>query len=84
MVGVLAGALETKVRPAVVISSSTYLVERPDVLVGILTTKAPQDDHIHGLRSHGLAISWPSRRVRFQSLRADSAPLGADRHRPSQ
>ena len=42
MVGVLAGALETKVRPAVVISSSTYLVERPDVLVGILTTKAPK------------------------------------------
>ena len=42
MVGVLAGALETKVRPAVVISSSTYLVERPDVLVGILTTKTPK------------------------------------------
>jgi len=32
VVGVLAGALETKVRPAVVIASSTYLVERPDVL----------------------------------------------------
>jgi hypothetical protein len=42
VVDVLAGALETKVRPAVVISSSTYLVERPDVLVGILTTKAPK------------------------------------------
>jgi len=42
VVGVLAGALETKVRPAVVISSATYLVERPDVLVGILTTKAPK------------------------------------------
>ena len=42
VVGVLAGALETKVRPAVVIASSTYLVERPDVLVGILTTKAPK------------------------------------------
>lgn len=42
MVGVLAGALETKVRPAIVISSSTYLVEHPDVLVGILTTKAPK------------------------------------------
>jgi mRNA interferase MazF len=35
-------ALETKVRPAVVIASSTYLVERPDVLVGILTTKLPK------------------------------------------
>ena len=42
VVGVLAGALETKVRPAVVISSSTYLVERPDVLVGILTTRLPK------------------------------------------
>ena len=42
VVGVLAGSVETKVRPAVVIASSTYLVERPDVLVGILTTKAPK------------------------------------------
>jgi hypothetical protein len=45
-VGVLAGALETKVRPAVVIASSTYLVERPDVLVGILTTKGAETDDI--------------------------------------
>ena len=37
----LPGAAETKVRPAVVISSDSYLVERPDVLVGILTTKLP-------------------------------------------
>ena len=42
MIGVLAGALETRVRPAVVIASSIYLVERPDVLVGILTTKLPK------------------------------------------
>lgn len=42
VVGLLAGALETKVRPAVVIASSAYLVERPDVLVGILTTKTPK------------------------------------------
>ena len=42
VVGVLAGAVETKVRPAVVIASSTYLVERPDVLVGILTTRLPR------------------------------------------
>ncbi len=42
VVGVPAGALETKVRPAVVIASGTYLVERPDVLVGILTTKLPK------------------------------------------
>lgn len=41
IVGTLAGAVETKVRPAVVIASDTYLVERPDVIVGILTTKIP-------------------------------------------
>ena len=39
IVGMLAGAAETKIRPAVVIASDTYLVERPDVIVGILTTK---------------------------------------------
>jgi len=38
----LTGAVETKVRPAVVIASATYLVERPDVLVGILTTQSPK------------------------------------------
>jgi mRNA interferase MazF len=42
VIGMLPGAAETKVRPAVVISSETYLVERPDVLVGILTTKLPR------------------------------------------
>ena len=42
MVGVLEGAVQTKVRPAVVIASATYLAERPDVLVGILTTRAPR------------------------------------------
>ena len=42
VVGILAGAVETKVRPAVVIASTTYLVERPDVLLGILTTRPPR------------------------------------------
>jgi mRNA-degrading endonuclease toxin of MazEF toxin-antitoxin module len=42
VVGMLPGAAETKVRPAVVIASDTYLVERPDVLVGILTTRLPR------------------------------------------
>ncbi len=41
VVGMLPGAVETKIRPAVVIASETYLVERPDVVVGILTTKIP-------------------------------------------
>jgi mRNA interferase MazF len=39
VVGRLTGAAETKVRPAVVIASRTYFVERPDVLIGLLTTK---------------------------------------------
>ena len=42
VVGVLEGAVETKVRPAVVIGSATYLAERPDVLVGILTARLPR------------------------------------------
>ncbi len=42
MVGLLEGAVQTKVRPAVVIASTTYLAERPDVLVGILTTRPPK------------------------------------------
>ena len=59
MVGVLVGAQQTKVRPAVVIASATYLAERPDVLVGILTTKLPKrpgsTDYILGdWRSAGL------------------------------
>jgi mRNA interferase MazF len=37
----LPGALETKVRPAIIIASRAYLAERPDVIVGILTTKIP-------------------------------------------
>jgi hypothetical protein len=59
VVGVLTAAVETKVRPAIVISSSTYLVERPDLLVGILTKKPPptstdcpvQDWQAAGLRA---------------------------------
>ena len=41
IIAMLPGAAETKVRPAVVIASETYLVERQDVLVGILTTRIP-------------------------------------------
>jgi mRNA-degrading endonuclease toxin of MazEF toxin-antitoxin module len=42
VVGVLVGAQETKVRPAIVIASATYLAERRDAVVGILTTKLPR------------------------------------------
>jgi mRNA-degrading endonuclease toxin of MazEF toxin-antitoxin module len=41
IVATLTGAVETKIRPAVVIASDTYLVERPEVIVAILTTKIP-------------------------------------------
>jgi mRNA interferase MazF len=61
VVGLLTGAIESKVRPTVVIASEIYLRERPDVLVGILTTKIPlplgstdyvlQDWSAAGLRS---------------------------------
>lgn len=37
----LAGARETKVRPAVVVASREYLDSHPDVIVGILTSKFP-------------------------------------------
>ena len=42
VIGILRGAVETKIRPAVVIASDACLVERPDTLVGILTTKLPR------------------------------------------
>jgi hypothetical protein len=41
IIATLPGAVETKVRPAVVIASNTYLVERPDVIVGVPTSKIP-------------------------------------------
>ncbi|MEO8594020.1 MAG: type II toxin-antitoxin system PemK/MazF family toxin [Candidatus Solibacter sp.] len=63
VVGILVGARETKVRPAVVIASATYLAERPDVLVGILTTKPPNTlcstDHI--------LLDWQSAGLRAES-----------------
>jgi mRNA interferase MazF len=56
--------MEAKVRPAVVIASREYLLEHPDVLVGILTTKTPgrvtsSDCVLHDWQSAGLrAESW--------------------------
>jgi hypothetical protein len=63
VVGVLPGAMETKVRPAVVIASSTYLVERPDVLVGILTTKLPA----RVISTDYLLVDWQSAGLRAPS-----------------
>ena len=42
VIGVLTNAAETKVRPAVVVASTVYLAKRPDVLVAIITSKAPR------------------------------------------
>ncbi|MGO9231528.1 MAG: type II toxin-antitoxin system PemK/MazF family toxin [Bryobacteraceae bacterium] len=63
VVGVLAGALETKVRPAVVIASDAYLVERPDVLVGILTTRLPKT----ATSSDCVLLDWQLAGLRAQS-----------------
>ena len=63
VVGMLPGASETKVRPAVVIASSTYLVERPDVLLGILTTKLPRT----ATSTDCLLVDWRSAGLRAPS-----------------
>jgi hypothetical protein len=77
-----AGAMVTKVRPAVIIASDSYLRERPDVLVGVLTTKIPprpastdyllKDWQIAGLR----AESYNSRIHNYDP------PLRIDGNRP--
>ena len=63
MVGVFVGAQEAKVRPAVVIASATYLTERPDVLVGILTTKLPK---VSGSTDY-ILLDWQSAGLRTES-----------------
>jgi len=42
VVALLPGARVTKARPAVVVSTQFYHRERPDVVVGILTTQIPE------------------------------------------
>ena len=74
MVGILVGAQETKVRPAVVIASATYFAERPDVVVGILTTKFPKAP---GTTDY-ILLDWRTAGLRAESsfrayLRAASA-----------
>jgi mRNA interferase MazF len=63
VVGILAGAQETKIRPAVVIASATYLAERPDVLVGILTTRLPEAP---GSTDY-ILLNWRSAGLRAES-----------------
>ena len=63
VVGILVGAHETKVRPAVVIASATYLAERPDAIVGIITSKLPKPP---GTTDHVL-VDWRSAGLRAES-----------------
>ena len=63
MVGVLEGAVETKVRPAVVIASASYSAQRPDVLVGILTTRPPK---------HAASTDYALQDWQMAGLRAES------------
>lgn len=53
------GAERTKMRPAVVLSTEVYQRHRPDVIIGLITTKAPNpicptDYEIKKWRSAGL------------------------------
>jgi mRNA interferase MazF len=81
VVGILVGALETKVRPAVVIASATYLAERPDVVVGILTTKLPKtpattDYVLQDWRSAGLRSESCFRAYVLTAHRAELTVIG--------
>jgi hypothetical protein len=81
VVGVFVGAQETKVRPAVVIASDTYLAERPDVLGGILTTKLPMapgsTDHIlQDWRSAGLRAESCFRAYVLTTHRSELTVIG--------
>ena len=64
VVALLPGTRVAKVRPAVVVSSEAYHRQRPDIIVGILTTQTPKpiattDYELEDWRPAGLrASSW--------------------------
>lgn len=81
VIAVLAGAQVTKVRPAVVVSSELYHRERPDVIVGILTTQLPtpiaQTDYVlSDWREAGLRASSCFRLYLVTTDQADVAVIG--------
>lgn len=43
VVGAFPGAVATKIRPGVVLSSELYHRHRPDVIVGLITTQPPKE-----------------------------------------
>ena len=55
------GVVQTKRRPAVVLSSSTYHANRPDIIVGLMTSQtskatSPTDHIIQDWRGAGLRV----------------------------
>jgi len=81
VVGVLVGAQETKARPAVVIASATYLAERPDAVIGILTTRLPRtpgstDYVLQDWRSAGLRAESCFRAYVFTAHRSELTVIG--------
>lgn len=55
------GVVQTKRRPAVVLSSATYHAARPDVIVGLITSQtskatSPTDFPIHDWQAAGLRV----------------------------
>lgn len=85
--GVLEGAIETKVRPAVVIASTAYLTERPDGFGGILKARVPKppassDYAIHDWRETGLRAESYFRAWVLTVHRSDLTIIGhgSDRH----
>ncbi|MEQ1884483.1 MAG: type II toxin-antitoxin system PemK/MazF family toxin [Bryobacteraceae bacterium] len=85
VVGAFAGAHMTKVRPAVVLSSESYQNQRPDVVVGIITSQTPiplgptdcelLDWRIAGLHSPSyfrlFLVTFPQRQVRVVGRLSD-------------
>jgi hypothetical protein len=73
VVAMLPSAVETKVRAAVIIASETYLVERPDVIVGILMTEIPSPL----ASTHYLLRDWQAAGLRAKQRGLDSRVLRA-------
>lgn len=76
------GAVGTKARPAVVVSTSFYDSHRPDVIVGLLTTQvakatAPTDYVLQDWAAAGLHRPTAFRSYLLKLRRADSYRSGA-------
>ncbi len=63
VVAELAGARVTKFRPAVVVSSDLYHHQRPDVIVGVLTTQTPRPE----AETDYLLLDWQEAGLRAPS-----------------